>query len=71
MPCLLITDVHEGTNEISTVPTRGVVNPPPGEQSGDSCREEKTPRALLQDLAVVLVQVHRVARSRYAKNLGS
>ena len=55
MPCLLITDVHEGINEVSTVPTRGYVNLQSSEQSGLSCREEKTPRALLQDLAVTFV----------------
>ena len=42
MPCLLITDVHEGTNEVPTVSTRSLLNPQSSEQSGEHHREEKT-----------------------------
>ncbi len=51
MPCRIITDAHEGTNEVPTVPAWNPVNLPSGEQSGEACREEKTLRALLQLLA--------------------
>jgi len=55
MPCRIITDAHEGTNEVPPVPTWNPVNLQSGEQSGESRREEKTLRALLQLLVVYLV----------------
>ena len=55
MPCRIITDVHEGTNEVATVPAWNPVNLQSGEQSGESRREEKTLRALLQLLVVYSV----------------
>ena len=42
MPCRLNADVHEGSNEVPTVPAYDPVNLPPGEQSRDTQREEKT-----------------------------
>jgi hypothetical protein len=42
MPCRISTDAHEWINEVPTVPAYGPVNPPPGEQSRDTQREEKT-----------------------------
>ncbi len=64
MPCLLIVGVHEGINEVLTVPRRHPVNPQPGEQSGHARREEKTLRALLQLGAAVLDAAQSVGGRR-------
>ena len=66
MPCRIITDVHEGTNEIPTVPANYPVNLQSGEQSGEICREEKTLRALLQ-----LEPVHQAAIQSVVRRLRS
>ena len=42
MPCRISTDAHEWINEVPTVPAYYPVNLPPGEQSRDTQREEKT-----------------------------
>ena len=62
MPCRIITDVHEGTNEVATVPAWNPVNLQSGEQSGEARREEKTLRALLQLPVVYAVVIQSVVR---------
>ena len=64
MPCPLIVDVHEGINEVLTVPAVYPVNLPSGEQSGNVRREEKTLGALLQAGAAVWGIMHSVVGRR-------
>ena len=42
MPCRTSTGVHEWINVVPTVPAANPVNPPSGEQSGETQWEEKT-----------------------------
>ena len=71
MPCRLNADVHEGSNEVPTVPRRAPVNLHPSEQAWYFQREEKSLwRFTTQPVVAISGAVQSIVRSVEAPSLG-